>query len=198
MKSNFKISKYTAAAAIFIALNVGIAFASSESHGAHHEGSIWDLRWYWFNFIIYAGGMYLLLRGQAVRGWAARREAIQNAVRAGEIQLENANNALAAAQKRLAMTDSAAIHELISPIIQDGEREAKRIVEQAQKQAVRIVEQAKLSVAVEQKSHETRLRRQVARTIVARAKERIQNELNADSDRALRSAAVKNIKALVH
>ena len=172
-----------------------LAFGSESGH--HEKGSFWDIRYYWVNFLIYVGGLYFILRNTVKSGWESRGSSIEAAVNKGKYDLQIAEADLREAQAKLASVDRE-IQTIREEIRRSTKLECDEIVADANARAARILAQGKASATAEQKALENELRRELADLVLQRATERIQREINSETDAPLRSAALSSLQGLIN
>lgn len=170
-----------------------LAFAAGSGHG---HPSIMDTLKYWANFLLFVGVLTYLLKGVVTSGWAARRQTLLTAVEAGTRELEAAEARLAAAQEKVEGISSERAR-IEAEIAENGKQEAARVLEEATARAKRISAQALDSIEAERRSTEVALRRELAEVVIRRARERIINELDGQTDEALRTSALEGLSGLV-
>ena len=189
-----KLFLLTTAALSITLLNVNFAIASS---AAGHQTSFADTYKFWPSFAVFLALITYLLKTPLLTFWASRRVEIEEAVSAGERELEQANKLLQESQARLAKLDDE-IQTLTENISEDAQRESQKLVQEAIERSKRIANQALSSVEAERKSAEVALRQQLADYVVSQAEKRIRAEMSTDSDAQLRQAAVGEIKTLLN
>lgn len=177
--------------------SVVLPAVASAAGGAHHgEPTFWDTKYYWVNFLLYVGLLYVLLKKPVSAGWNGRTATIAEAVNRGKLQLEKAEADLREARSRLASVD-AEIAKIKSDIRRDTDLEGKQIIEDSRARAVRIVHQGKASAEAEKKALDLQLRRELAEAVLERAEAQIRRDVTAESDRGLRKAALSGMHGLV-
>lgn len=180
----------------FLLALVLLPTAVAHAAGGHGTGSITDLKWPWVNFAIYAAILTYLLRKPLAAAWAARRAAMIDLVGAAQREAEEARKELVAAEAKIS-TLNAELARVGADIEKEGVREAGDLVLDAKKRAERIVAQGKDLALAEKRSTEESIRKEIVEQALKRAEASLRNELNVDTDRPLRDAAVSAVRGLV-
>jgi F0F1-type ATP synthase membrane subunit b/b' len=186
-------SAYAAVLVIISAMNPGHAFASGagESHGYGY------LFWYWINFLLYVGVMYLLLKGMIAKGWSARREKIQNDIEAGKRSLESAMKRFDSAKSRASVVESE-ITAMLEGIERETDGEVKKILADAERHATEIKKSATQNLTQEGKAQKESMQREIADLVLARAEDMLKSSLTKDKDKSLRDAAITGLQAAIN
>lgn len=176
-----------------------LALAASSGHDAHghHAPSIWDIRWYWFNFLVYVGAMFYLLRGPAVAAWNSRRTNLIESIQGAKRDLEVAQARFAEAQTKVSRVE-AEKSEMARRLRSETEKEVQQIAHDAVERAQRIARQAEMALQHERKALEGKLRRELALVVTEKARERLKREVTPEHDRSLRDASLGGVKGLLH
>ena len=170
------------------------AWAASEGHG---HGTLADITWFWINFSIYIVIMYFLLRNPIVKGWAARRARITEALDQSQRELRTAEQAVLDAKRQLKSVD-AEISAIRSQITRQAEMESEGIINSAKERSARIVSQAKELVTSEQRSAERAIREELSRKVLERAEAMLADSSNSSSDQEFRKAALQIAQKVIH
>lgn len=144
-----------------------------------------------FNFLVFAGGLFLLLKGALSAAFKARtREVEERLAQAetdrleGEAQLRNLEARMAGLQAEL--------DGILSKAEADAEAEKARILEAARGEAAQITAQAQADITAHQRAAEAELRALVVELAVEGAEQRLKAQLQGPSasnavDRAIAS-----------
>ncbi len=181
---------------VAVATIVGPIAAFAAEHGAEHVPSIGDLKFFWLNFLVYSFGLYFITRNPIKSGWLARRAAIAEAVSAAKRETDAAHAELSAAQTKM-QSLSADISKMTADLERETQRESADIVAQAKIRAERITQQSKELAEAERKSTEALIRRELVNAAIDRARERLQKEVNAQTDKPLRETALGAVQQLI-
>lgn len=178
---------------MLLALHPAVVFAQSEHE---HEASITDLKWFWVNFLIYIGLLYVLCRKPLAKAWQARRLAIQDSIAEAQKDAAIAQQALLEAQRKLAAlpTETA---KLATDIEREAQRECTDIFVAAKTRAERLAAQAKDLAEAERKATEAAIRRELVTLALKKAEERLQKEITPQSDKAIRETALSSVQQLI-
>ena len=172
------------------------AYAAGGEGHEHHVSSIADLRFSLPPFIVFFGGLYLLLRKPFRSFWEKRSEEIREQIFAGEKKLERAQRKLDEATTRRSGVD-AEISQLRSTIEQETSQEAETLIAQARERSARIREQASLSLAAEKQTQEALVRKELAERVIERAKSQLISQTDEGADARYRNAAFSQIGAVL-
>lgn len=189
-----RINLYSVIVAVIFTAVPAAAFAAAAEH--HHVATFDDIKIYWFNFIVFATFLFFVLKGPFVRGWHARRVAIEEAVTRGERERSAAKEKLASA-KRLIDNIQADTTTLAVNMKTETEQEAKQIISEAQARAARIGIQVNETIAAEKRLMEREVRKRVAKLVVETARNVLKSELSIGTDKALREETLNRAKELI-
>lgn len=169
---------------------------ASHGHGEGHAGGFWDLKLYIINFALYLILAIWLTRKHAPRLWQQRRTSLENAVAGSREKHQAISEQLAAAQ-----TKNASIEDEIRRINQSVSEETEREKADIKKSAVDAVERIKREtndrIETERKSLETTIRKKFAAAALRIAEAKLRGSVSAESDRAHREKALKNVGSLI-
>lgn len=179
--------------AVVVALHPAAVFAAA-GHG--HEPSFMDLKWFWVNFLIYVGLIYVLCRKPLAKAWQSRRFTIQAAIAEAQKEAAVAKQALHEAEQKLAAlpADTA---KLAADIEREAQRESADILLAAKTRAERLAAQAKDLAEAERKATESAIRRELVSLAMKKAQERLQKEITPQSDKAIRDSALGSVQQLI-
>jgi len=191
-KRAFRTVRYTFV--ILSAWMLLVADASASSEG--HAPSLWDLRYFWLNFVLYAILMYLLLRKVVASAWAARREKIERSVFAAQDELNTAERELKAVEDLVngLKADQSKVRE---EILDGARQEGIVIYRAAQERAVRVAAQSKELLKGEARSAEAYLRDQLVSQALEIARARFSSGQFSGRQDDYVSAAIGRAKRLV-
>ena len=170
-----------------------LAFAAGGGHG---EPSISDTIPYWIHFLVYLAIMTYLLKKPAISGWNSRRKNLEDLVLKGERELAAAQERLETARGKLASLDKE-IEEIKDSILSDTKQEVEMILAEAKAQSERVLAQGKSSAEAEERSAEKEVQNELAAQVIERAREIIKSDVNQDSDKKYRDAAVSSVNSLL-
>jgi F0F1-type ATP synthase membrane subunit b/b' len=173
------------------------AFAASTDHAATgSHGSVWDIRHYWINFIVYLGVLFFAFRGAVTNGWAARRSNIQQAVNSAAKELHDADAELRLLDKLVANIEFDR-QRARDEIIRQGEVEALKILEDARDKAARIRDSAQGMITAEARTAEQSFRVSLVTRAMEIARERFRSGEFSGKQRAYVDAALSRAKRMV-
>jgi F0F1-type ATP synthase membrane subunit b/b' len=172
------------------------AFAEAEAEHGQHQPSFADTLPYWVNLFIFVGLLYFLLRKKLAAAWVERASTIETLVRKGEAELATANHELKAAQETLSAVERD-ISTIKSQISAEAKNESAQLVKDAEEQAERMCSQARELAEAERRATEKAIKEELANAVIEKAVERLQREMNTESDRALREASIHGLSGLL-
>ena len=170
--------------------------AGGHGEAGAHAPSIYDLRWFWLNFVLYVGGLWWLLRAKVGAGWITRRESIAKEVADRRGELKAAAEARQIAELKLAAV-AQEVTELTTTIQAETKNEKQQIVAEAELRAQRVLRQAEGTLAAELKAGEAAVQQKLADVVMRRAEELVRKNVNLENDRQKRGSVVNGIKALI-
>jgi F0F1-type ATP synthase membrane subunit b/b' len=179
---------------ILSAWTLFLADAAASSEG--HAPALWDLRYFWVNFILYVLLMYLLLRKVVASAWATRREKIERSVSAAQDELNAAERQLKAVEDLVngLKADQSKVRE---EILDGARQEGIVLYRAAQERSVRVAAQAKELLKGEARSAEAYLRDQLVSQAVEMARSRFSSGQFSQRQDDYVSAAIGRAKRLV-
>ena len=185
----------------FLVLIPVIAFAAGGGSSEHgHHPSILDLKWFWVNFLIYVAAIWIIVlysKPGMRRSWEDRKDKLDSLVNQGKNELIEAQNAFDSISAKISNVEGEK-RQLAESSKVEGELEIQEIVRIAKEKAENIVERANETVSAERRATEQIVKDELADYVLKRASERLKSELNENSDKPLREAAVGNINALAN
>lgn len=184
---------FAGAAVAFLALP-SIALAAGDA--GSHQPSILDLGWFYANFILYCLVMFFLLRGVALRGWAARRERIASSVEKGTRAAAAAYKKLSEAKAKLAAVESE-IEQIEARILEDTTAESRKILDDAKQRCRAIISQAELLAASEKRASEGSVHREFAKSIIDEARRHLHKLIDPSIDQSLRAKVLSQSRSIV-
>jgi len=176
-----------------VALLFGVVDVASASEG-HISPA--DLIPYWVNFILYVGGLTLLLRGPVKRAWAERRTRIEGLVLAAARDLEVAEAAVKVEEQRGRTLDAHAEQAKADIRIQ-AEAETASIAKNAEDRSVRMRQQAEELLAGEGRAAEANYKAELLERALSLSRERFQTGDFASKDHVYRNSALGKAGRLV-
>ena len=182
---------------IFLLLFPGLALAAGGGD-AHGHASLADLKWFWFNFIIYCAaiGVIIYLNRKGILGlWAQRRESIEANVNQGKNELLQAQTVFDEITARLDNLEQEK-KQIQQAIISETEHEVQEMIKLAHDKAENIVERAQTTVAAERKATEQIVKEELAEYVMKQAYSKLKSELSQASDRPLRDSALNKVNVL--
>ncbi len=183
----------------FYLLSAALVLGASEamaSPGEGHAPSVWDLRFFWFNFVLYVGLLYVLLRKVIASGWEARRQRVERSVVSATTEMHTADKELRSIEamvKDLKSDQEKARAEVLA-LAND---EAASILSAAEERASRIRSQAKELLKGERRSAEASFRSSLVARAVELARSKFSSGQYASQQDAYVAAAVDRAKRLV-
>ena len=171
------------------------AFASSgEGHG--EAAGIGSIFWYWINFILFVGMLYVLLRKPIATMWVDRAASISAAMDRADTELNDAEAKLLEARTKLDHVDEemANVRELVA---KEAQMEASAILDDARKKAEITLQRARETVLAEKSAAEKELRQQLADSVIAQASEILRQRISSDNDYERRQQAIEGFRRLV-
>lgn len=170
----------------FIALGAAPAYAG----GGGGHSSIVDLLWYFVNFFVFFGFLFLITRKKFVAFWIKRSDDIEAAVTKGERELAKAKEELQAVELKL--QGLAKEIETIRTDASNGlDAELSELKQNAETDRERLQEQTQSLLEAEKRNMEKDLRAQLADYVISEAEKRISEKLNADTDKDRRAYSAK-------
>ena len=183
------IGKARCVVILFVVLSVlfavGAVFASSG--GGHGEGGMdktKDLIWLSMNFVVLAGGLFLLLRKPVAQGLEARRQGIRDQLDDLENQKAEAAKQLAEYKAKLARLDKE-IGKIVAEYVKEGEAAKAKIIEQAKVAAEKLQEQAKKNIEHEFQKARQELKTEMSDQAVSLAEALIKKSINDDDQKRI-------------
>lgn len=164
--------------------------------GGHHEPHISHLKWYWFNFLVYCGILFFLLRKPVAAYWETRWKGLENQINKGERALAQAEQELQVAREKIS-TLQASISKLKEQVQSETEFEIAAVQEDTQAQVERINKQLAMSMESEQQASMIALQEELAAKVIKQAEEELRNHFNSDNDKDYRGAALASLEAVV-
>jgi F0F1-type ATP synthase membrane subunit b/b' len=178
-------------------------FAAGSAHGSGHSvvpppfgEFVSGLGKFWINFGLYCFLVYLVARKPLVKGYAARRSAIEDRVLSGARALEAAQAEFAVVEKKLAGVDGEIVR-IQKEIRTETESEVAAIGEDARQRALRIAQQAADSISAERRSVEQQVEQELIAAALLLAREKLEKGSTRENDASVRSAALKFMPQLV-
>lgn len=145
-----------------------------------------------FNFIVFAGGLFFMLKGVLSAAFKARTQEVEERLTqaekdkaAGEAQIRELEARMAGLQGEL--------DELLSRAQADAEAEKARILEGARQEAAQVVAQARQDIAAQQRLAEQELKALVADLAVKAAEDRLRTRLQDDTARRILDRAITQV-----
>jgi len=174
-------------AGIFLGLGISLlvtslALAAGGGEAAHGEAhgispaKITDFIWRTVNFLVFAAILIKLVAKPAKQFFAQRASDIGETFEDLEVKKAEAEAALLAAEKRLALV-GAEREKLMEQFLAEGEAEKDKIIQKAEMVAARIKEMAALSIDQETKKAAQELKKEVAEQATQMAEELIRKEI---------------------
>lgn len=164
---------------------VGAVFASSG--GGHGEGGMdktKDLIWRTMNFVVLAGGLFLLLRKPVAQGLEARRQGIRDQLDDLENQKADAAKQLAEYKAKLARLDKE-IGKIVAEYVKEGEAAKAKIIEDAKVAAEKLQTQAKKNIEHEFQKARQELKAEMSEQAVSMAEALIKKSINDDDQKRI-------------
>jgi F-type H+-transporting ATPase subunit b len=165
--------------------------AASSGHGVAgsvHATSFADLSIFFVNFAIYFCFLLLVLRKPLKKVFAQRHEQVLAAVEKGTHQLEQAKQAVVAAEAKLSAVESS-LGQMRSEAEREAEREAQELLADAKQKALQTLQQANELASAETRATERELRRQLVEQVVERARQLLLKSNTSELDAARRRHA---------
>lgn len=159
-------------------LLAGVALAAGGGEHGVTEAKISELIWRTVNFLVFAGVLIKLVAKPAKQFFAQRASDISTTFEELEAKKAAAEEALKAAEVRLAEVAGERA-QLIKQFIAEGEAEKAKILEKADMVAARIKEMATLSIAQETKKATQELKKEVAQQATQMAEELIKKQITS-------------------
>jgi len=166
-----------------LAVSVALASGGGEGHGIS-PAKISDFIWRTVNFLVFAAILVKLVAKPAKEFFAKRSADIGTTFEELEAQKAAAEEALAAAEARLAQV-AAERDQIIQHFIAEGELEKGKIIQKAEMVAARIKEMAMLSIEQETKKAAQELKKEVAEQATQMAEELINKQITSTDQEQL-------------
>ena len=194
-KNGLNTIKYTISIFLPQLIVASSAFAASGAHSG--DPTFADLKYYIINFLIYLAFVAFLISKFAPKGWASRRQRIQESLEASIAKVSAAERSYQAAKQRIENLDED-VRNISEQMKVEAEREAQEIIVAAKNQSLRIVKQAQDNAEAERKVSESAIRKEYAARALKLAEEKLRKEITPERDRTLRTAFQDSVKELIH
>ena len=158
----------------------------------HHAETIYDIRFFYVHFLIFAGLMYYLLKKPVVRGWHSWIENIESSVEKGTKALEAAQEKLQEAEGRLA-TLPQTISEMNSRIKHESVTEAEEIISEAKNKLTEIKKRGVESIQAETIASEKMFQQTLAYAALSKARALLEGRVKPQNDKKRREEALSGI-----
>lgn len=177
---------------------LGLALLATEpttvwAEGAHHGPTLTIM---WINFIIFAAGMFFVLKKPLVQVWKTRVADLETSILKSERELAKAEERLTNVKSKVANV-AEEVAKVQANINEETKHERARISELALEQKTRILKQAEVSVESEIKAVEKSVKSEFAEKVCAIAKDRLKQEFTTENDRTYRSASLEGLNSLI-
>ncbi len=166
---------------------------SAWAEGAHHGPTLTIM---WINFLIFAAGMFFIMKKPLVQIWKRRVLDLEESILKSERELAKAEDRLNTVKSKIANVASD-VAKIQANINEETKHESARINQQALEQKSRIIKQAEASVESEIKAVEKSVKSEFAVKVCEIAKGRLKQEFTADNDRAYRTASLAGLNSLI-
>ena len=151
------------------------------------------MAWFMLNFLLFAGGLALVIRGPIMRQVRERAERFEKLLRAAEEAREEAEKRQAELQARLDGLSSE-IDELRKTTEDKLEREKTLIMANAEDEISRLQKNAEIALGRQRRNAERRLTAEAARLAYSAAHERVTQAVNESDHDRLNSEFVANVE----
>jgi F0F1-type ATP synthase membrane subunit b/b' len=151
------------------------------------------MAWFMLNFLLFAGGLALVIRGPIMRQVRERAERFEKLLRAAEEAREEAEKRQAELQARLDGLSSE-IDELRKTTEDKLEREKALIMANAEDEISRLQKNAEIALGRQRRNAERRLTAEAARLAYSAAHERVTQAVNESDHDRLNSEFVANVE----
>lgn len=162
--------------------------AKGEEHEAHHTpiklfgkelGKPGQFAIQLFNFALFAGLLFFLLKGALSSAFKARAKDLEEKLSQAEREKAEADAQIQELEARMAGLQ-AELAGIMAKAATEAESEKERILASAQTEAAQILAQTKAEIEFQQRTAETALRALVAELAVEGATRRLQNQVTGD------------------
>ena len=151
------------------------------------------MAWFMLNFLLFVGGLALVIRGPIMSQVRQRAERFEKLLRAAEEAREEAEKRQAELQARLdGLSDE--IDELRQDTETKLEREKALIMANAEDEISRLQKNAEIALGRQRRSAERRLTAEAARLAYSAAHERVTQAVNESDHDRLNSEFVANVE----
>ena len=151
------------------------------------------MAWFMLNFLLFAGGLALVIRGPIMRQVRERAERFEKLLRAAEEAREEAEKRQAELQARLDGLSSE-IDELRKTTEDKLEREKTLIMANAEDEISRLQKNAEIALGRQRRNAERRLTAEAARLAYSAAHDRVTQAVNESDHDRLNSEFVANVE----
>ena len=159
------------------------AYASAVAETEHHAPSIWDVKWPFWNFVIYAGILYYFALPLVRSFLQSRRDEVISTIEQASAKKQAAEALVNDYRAKLSGLDKE-VQSILVSVRQEGERERSKLVGEAQATAVKINEDATFLAEQEVKMARQKLREEMAELAATTARQLVERNLSgADQNR---------------
>lgn len=163
--------------------------------GAHHAPDISHLTWYWFNFLVYCGILYILLKKPVTGFWHQRWQAIESKINKGEKALLAAEEELRIARENMANLEDS-IAALKKQVAEETRHEEEALLQDSKVQVERIEKQLAMTIDSEQQVSQRELQDDLARKVLAKTEKELRQYFDSGKDKEYRGAALDSLAAI--
>jgi len=191
LKTPVRLVRVAAAAAVVILVAGGLAWASSAApaHGgdaghAAHGGFTSTDAFRIMNFVVLAGGIFLLLRKAVPRALNSRIKGIQDQLNDLEARKSEAEKRLSEYNQKLSSLEKEA-DRIMADYVRQGQEAKVRILKEAEAAAEKLQLQAKRNIEHEFQQAKAQLQRDIFESSLARAEELLRKNITAQDQQSL-------------
>ena len=160
----------------------GVVFAAGGGGGGLDKTK--DIIWRTMNFVVLAGGLFILLKKPVANALAARRQGIKDQIDDLEKQKQEAEQQLSEYQQKLNQLEKE-VEKIVAEYVKDGEAIKAKIIEEAKASAEKLQGKAKKNIEHEFERAKKELRAEMADQAVAMAEALIQKSINDEDQKRI-------------
>jgi F-type H+-transporting ATPase subunit b len=178
-KARYLVGLVAVLAVIFVS---GVVFAAGGGGGGLDKTK--DIIWRTMNFVVLAGGLFILLKKPVANALAGRRQGIKDQIDDLEKQKQEAEQQLSEYQQKLNQLEKE-VENIVAEYVKDGEAIKAKIIEEAKASAEKLEGQAKKNIEHEFEKAKKEIRAEMADQAVAMAEALIKKSINDEDQKRI-------------